>query len=562
MRSRLSRHSGVVMAGLVSAVTLASLFVAPAAQANPGAPPSPPGYSGLSNVTLVASIGSYGTGLATDGAGHLFAAAATGVYRMNLNGSGLVTLATGLSTGSKALRVAPNGKLWYGSESSSNIYEMNADGSGKHVVATVTGGPSDFAFDGFGHVYVTTLGNGIWKMNTDGSNQVQIASGTYAWGIAYDHAGHLLYANAYSGGYRMNLDGSSNGSVVSSSKMEGVSTQADGTVIWSDYGAGQIFESRSDGSDSVLIASGINRPEETVAMPGSGTIYFISWSGGSVYRINYSPYAVSGNNSATVSWAPSTSPNAPVTSYTVVAMPWSGGVAVEATVPGTQTTTTMFGLVNATAYQFSVYATNPFGDSASSFASNLVVPGPQYPDTPIAPSASRLSGAAKVTWSAPNGHGAGILGYSVTAYQVGHQIATARISAPGAATSVVVGGLSNGAAYQFTVLAVNAVGVSTESLLSAPVVPSGPPSWSSAPTASALSRAARVTWSTAHANGSPITGYKVLASPGGRSCTTTGALACTVTGLSPGVTYSFKVIATNHLGSSASPASNKVVAKA
>ena len=563
MRQPFRRTSGNLAAAFVAAVSITTVALASPAGAIIGSPPSPPGTSGFYSVHQVASFGNEGSGLVTDGEGHLYVAASTSIFKMNLDGTHQSTLASGLSSGSKALCLAPNGKLWFGSSSSSNIWEINTDGTGQHVVANITGGPSGCAFDGFGHAYVSTLGNGIWKMNMDGTNPVEIASSTQAWGLTLDHAGHVLYANAFSGGYEMNLDGSQNAQVVTASKMEGVTALPDGTIMWSDYEAGEIFQSRADGSDAQLIASSLNSPEATVVMSNTGTIYFVSWSGGVVYRISYNPYAVAGVNSATASWAPSVSIGTPLTSYTVTGEPISGGVAVSATVPGTQTSATLYGLVNGTKYEFYVYASNAYGDSDNSSSSNIVAPGPQFPGTPTAPTATRLSGAARVNWSAPDAHGASILGYSVAAYRAGSLVATTRISVPGTATSAVLKGLTNGAPYQFSVLAINALGVSTESMMSAPVVPAGAPLWSSAPTATAQSRAARVSWSAAAANGSAITGYKVVSSPGARTCSTKGALTCTVTGLSPGVTYSFKVVATNHVGTSAPSApSNKVVARA
>lgn len=67
----------------------------------------------------------------------------------------------------------------------------------------------------------------------------------------------------------------------------------------------------------------------------------------------------------------------------------------------------------------------------------------------------------------------------------------------------------------------------------------------------------KVTWVAPTSDGgSPITSYTATASGNdGPSCTwTSGALACTVTGLLNGVTYTFTVKATNHVGTG--PASN------
>ncbi len=56
--------------------------------------------------------------------------------------------------------------------------------------------------------------------------------------------------------------------------------------------------------------------------------------------------------------------------------------------------------------------------------------------------------------------------------------------------------------------------------------------------ASGSDGAATVSWAAPAADGSPaVTGYTATASPGGRTCTTSGALSCTVTCLTNGTGY-------------------------
>ena len=59
--------------------------------------------------------------------------------------------------------------------------------------------------------------------------------------------------------------------------------------------------------------------------------------------------------------------------------------------------------------------------------------------------------------------------------------------------------------------------------------------------------------------GSAISGYTVTASPGGQTCTTTGARYCTVSGLNNGTAYTFAVTATNEIGTSAPSAPSAAV---
>jgi subtilisin family serine protease len=73
-------------------------------------------------------------------------------------------------------------------------------------------------------------------------------------------------------------------------------------------------------------------------------------------------------------------------------------------------------------------------------------------------------------------------------------------------------------------------------------------------------QSATVSWSAAPANGSPVSKYTVVASPGGVTATTAGATSAVVPGLTNGVAYTFTVTATNWRGTGpASVTSNSVI---
>jgi hypothetical protein len=129
------------------------------------------------------------------------------------------------------------------------------------------------------------------------------------------------------------------------------------------------------------------------------------------------------------------------------------------------------------------------------------------------------------------------------------------ISATAAPLSCVVSGLTNGVEYRFFAAARNSVGLGQESNASDWVMPVGVPG---VPTDASATRSttpggALVTWVSPSDNGGlPILEYRVIAEPGGITCTTTEVnvipLACTVSELTLGTTYTFKVEARNAAG--------------
>ncbi len=174
------------------------------------------------------------------------------------------------------------------------------------------------------------------------------------------------------------------------------------------------------------------------------------------------------------------------------------------------------------------------------------------PITPAAPTGVTTlaaNGGALVSWTAPVDDGGSPVTGSVVAAWPGGAGCTA--TAP--ATSCTVTGLTNGTTYVFVVAAQNALGTGPASSPSANTTP-GPPPAPTAPSATRSSRQVTVSWTAPVLAGhAPLTGYTVTATAAGqpsRTCTTTGATTCTVTGLANDVTYTFAVTAANAHGDS------------
>jgi len=209
-------------------------------------------------------------------------------------------------------------------------------------------------------------------------------------------------------------------------------------------------------------------------------------------------FGVASNNAVTVNWSPAQS-NQPVTSYTVTTITAGPAVAPVTVVPvaGSNfppTSVLISGLVNGVSYTFTVTATNASGTSPASAASAPVIPpGIAVPAAPTGVTALAGDTQAAVTFTvSPPPQGAPITSYVVTSAP-GGIVVSIPPPASGNTATALVGGLTNGVSYTFTVQAVNVAGSSAPSAPSNAVVPSathvpvlnvgisGPSSVSSAP---------------------------------------------------------------------------------
>ncbi len=184
--------------------------------------------------------------------------------------------------------------------------------------------------------------------------------------------------------------------------------------------------------------------------------------------------ATAADGSATVSWTAPANGGSPITSYTVT--PSTGTTTLTPTVVTGNppvTSVSVGGLTDGLSYTFTVTATNAVGTGPSSTPSNAVTPlAPAVPGAPTAVTATAANGAATVDWTAPSSGGSPITSYTVTPYAAGAGQSPTIVDGSPPATTLTIGGLTNGTSYTFTVSATNANGMGPPSTPSNAVTPS------------------------------------------------------------------------------------------
>ena len=183
------------------------------------------------------------------------------------------------------------------------------------------------------------------------------------------------------------------------------------------------------------------------------------------------------------------------------------------------------------------------------------------PGVPGTPTATPGNGSATITITPPSSGGTPS-SYTITASPGG---ATCTVTAPG--TSCTISPLTNGTPYTFTSTATNATGTSaSSSSASTAVTPASAPSAPLGVAGSGTGGSSTITWSAPSDNGgSAITDYIVeyrIATSGTWTTFSDGvstATSASVTGLTAGSSYEFRVTAKNLIGNSLASFTSPVV---
>ena len=305
---------------------------------------------------------------------------------------------------------------------------------------------------------------------------------------------------------------------------------AGGSVIVYQDAVGNIFSGKATQSDGTPSLTGVPSAPRNITATASSASAVVSWD------------------------APTFNGGGDITGYTVQSS-IDGGTVWNYAVSSTSQSATLTGLTNGVSYVFRAAATNNYGISAYSSATSSVTPI-GAPDSPTSFQVSAANSGASLTWVAPSNNG----GSAITDYVVEYsgnagQAWSVFADGTSTATSAIITGLSNGQPYVFRVAARNAAGTSAYATYMTPVYPVGVPDQVASLTATYGNAQVRLQWQAPAANNpGGIVDYTIQRSTDSGATWTTLTdgentdTAYTVTGLTNGTAYQFRVSASNATG--------------
>ena len=298
-------------------------------------------------------------------------------------------------------------------------------------------------------------------------------------------------------------------------------------IVATNGAAGSIDYDHADWANARLTAAAPTAPSNLMATPASSSQINLTWTAAT----GQTAYAVDRTTDGGATWTPIATPT--VTNYADT------------------------GLSAGTTYTYRVRATNAAGSSAASGkAQATTTAAPTVPRPPASLTATVASATSiNLTWTAATGQTAYAVDRSTDGGATWATVATPTTTTYGDA------GLTAGMTYTYQVRATNAVGSSaasntaTATTAAAPAVPTAP---SSLTATAASATQVNLTWAAATGQ----IAYAVdRSTDGGATWTIVGTPTTTSygdAGLTAGTTYTYRVRATNAVGSSA--ASNTATA--
>ncbi|NHI03707.1 hypothetical protein DYY67_0777 [Candidatus Nitrosotalea sp. TS] len=200
---------------------------------------------------------------------------------------------------------------------------------------------------------------------------------------------------------------------------------------------------------------------------------------------------------------------------------------------------------------------------------NRVLVYDNVPAQTTAPAASALAGdKISLSWNAPISNGYSITGYEIDSSTDGGTTWSPVVAnTASSATSYTVSGLTSGTLYQFRIEAINQLGTGSAGVSSLAVTAGDVPAQTTAPAASALAGdKISLSWNAPISNGYSITGYEIDSSTDGGTTwspvvanTASSATSYTVSGLTSGTLYQFRIEAINQLGTGSAGVSSLAV---
>jgi titin len=504
--------------------------------------------TGLTNGTnytfRVAAVNSAGTGT--------YSTASSSVTPVTTPGAPTSAAA---STGARQATISWTAPTSNGGSSITNYaIQFSTDAGSNFSTQILTGSTStSYVYTGLtaGTAYVfrvaaiTSVGQGGWSSNTS-SLTIQDQAGAPTSVIGVDGVGRVVLswtAPASNGGASISdytIRFSANSGSSWSTFTDGVSAATSATVTGLTNGTSYIFQvaavntwgtgSYSASSSAQTPFTRPNAPAGVVGSPSSAQVV-VTWSAAAANGRAVTDYVIQFSSNNGASWST-----------------FADGMSAT-------TSVTVNGLANGIAYVFRVAAVNSAGIGTYSTASTAVTPQ-SAPSLPLNVAGSGGNARVTLVWSAPSSNG----GRSITDYSVRYSTnagASWTIFSDGVstATSATVTGLTNGTAYSFQVAALNSVGTGSYSVSSSEITPFSVPGQPTSISGTAGINQVSLSWSSpASDGGSVITDYVVEYSTNSGSTWATfvdaveATTSSTVTGLTNGTGYIFRVTAKNTAG--------------